>query len=80
MKMIEEKEVIKIHRNYMIEALVGSTFDHIQQIPETLDEYLKYGFKGFENYTDAELIQEYRDYISEDPTADIEIIMEKTNA
>jgi len=70
------KEIIKIDREDMIQDLVNSTFDHIQQIPETLDTYLKYGFKGFEYYTDEELIREYRDYISEDPTAEIEIIME----
>jgi hypothetical protein len=69
------KEIIKVHRDEMIKALVDSTFDHIEQIPETLDEYLKHGFKGFENYSDDELIQEYRDYISEDPSAEIEIIL-----
>jgi hypothetical protein len=71
------KEIIKVHRDEMIKALVDSTFDHIEQIPETLDEYLKYGFKGFENYSDEELIQEYRDYISEDPSAEIEIILQE---
>ena len=70
-------EIIKIDRGSMIQALVNSTFDHIDQIPETLDYYLKYGFKGFENYSDKELIEEYREYISEDPNEDIEIIMEK---
>lgn len=74
--MNTEKEVIKIHRDDMVQALVNSTFDHIEMIPETLDHYLKYGFKGFEQYTDEELVQEYRDYISEDPNADIEIILE----
>ena len=69
-------ERIKATRDLMIERLIGSFCDHIEQFPETLDDYLKYGFKGFENYTDEELIREYRDYISEDPTADIEIIME----
>jgi hypothetical protein len=71
------KEIIKIDRGSMIEALVDSTFDHIQMCPETLDSYLKYGFQGFENYSDAELIQDYRDYISEDPNEDIEIILTK---
>jgi hypothetical protein len=71
------KEIIKVHRDEMTKALVASTFDHIEQIPETLDEYLKYGFKGFENYSDEELIQEYRDYISEDPSAEIEIILQE---
>lgn len=69
-------ETIKIHRDTAIEHLLNSTFDHIDQCPETLDSYLKYGFKGFHNYTDKELIEEYRDYISEDPNADIEIILE----
>jgi len=70
------KEVIKIDREDMIQDLVNSTFDHIQQIPETLDAYLRHGFRGFEDYTDEELIREYRDYISEDPSAEIEIFME----
>lgn len=74
------REVIKIHRDTMIERLVVSTFDHIEQVPETLDFYLTYGFKGFANYSDQELIQEYRDYISEDPNADVEIIMEEDHA
>jgi hypothetical protein len=72
------REVIKITRGQMEDALVNSTFDHIEQIPETLDDYLRYGFKGFSNYTDREILQEYRDYISEDPTADIEIILEES--
>ena len=69
------KEIIKIDRDDMIQDLVNSTFDHLQQIPEDIDTYLRYGFKGFEHYTDEELVREYRDYISEDPTAEIEIIM-----
>jgi uncharacterized protein (DUF2461 family) len=70
------KEIIKIDREDMIQDLINSTFDHIQQIPETLDDYLRRGFKGFEHYTDEELVREYRDYISEDPTEEIEIILE----
>jgi hypothetical protein len=74
------KEIIKIDRDDMIQDLINSTFDHIQQIPETLDDYLRHGFRGFEHYTDEELVREYRDYISEDPSADIEIILEDKNA
>jgi hypothetical protein len=72
-------EIIRIDRDTIIKQLIDSTFNHIEQCPETLDEYLKYGFKGFENYSDFELLQEYRDYISEDASADIEIIMEEEN-
>jgi hypothetical protein len=74
------REIIKISRDSMISRLIDSTYDHIEQCPETLQEYLQYGFKGFENYNDAELLLEYRDYISENPAEDIEIIMEVTNA
>lgn len=74
------KEIIKIDREDMIQHLVNSTFDYLQQIPEDMDTYLRYGFKGFANYTDDELVREYRDYISEDPSADIEIILEDKNA
>lgn len=74
------KEIIKINREDMIQALINSSFDHIQQIPETLDAYLRHGFRGFEDYTDEELVREYRDYISEDPSADVEIILEDDHA
>ena len=61
----------------MIEHLIDSTFDHVLMFPESLEHYLRYGFEGFENYSDAEIIAEYRDYVSEDPNADIEIILTK---
>jgi hypothetical protein len=70
-------ETIKIDRDTLITQLVQSTMDHIEMCPETLDAYLTFGFKGFNEYTDAELIQEYRDYISEDPNEDVLIILEK---
>lgn len=73
------REIVKISRDSMISRLMDSTFDHIEQCPETLQDYLKYGFKGFENYNDAELLLEYRDYISENPAEDIEIILENEN-
>ena len=70
-------EVIKISREEAIEHLIKSTFDHIEQCPETLDSYLRYGFRGFDDLSDEELIEEYRDYVSEDNEADIEIILEE---
>ena len=69
-------ETIKIDRNTLIEQLVQSTCDHIELCPETLDAYLTFGFKGFNEYSDTELIQEYRDYISEDSNEDVVIILE----
>ena len=61
-------EHIKIDRGTMIEHLLGSMFDALEQAPDYLCNILMSGFKGFENYSDEELIAEYRDYISEDPT------------
>jgi hypothetical protein len=66
-------EHIKIDRDTLIQQLIKSTLDHIEMCPETLEAYLTYGFKGFEEYTDEELISEYRDYISEDPNYDVTV-------
>jgi hypothetical protein len=61
-------EHIKIDRGTMIKHLTGSMIDAIQQDDDYLVCVIAEGFKGFNNYTDDELIQEYRDYISEDET------------
>lgn len=61
-------EHIKIDRDTMINHLTGSMFDAMAQDDTYMETIIMQGFKGFNNYTDAELIQEYRDYISEDPT------------
>ena len=70
-------EYITLDRDTMIEHLVQSTCDHIEMCPETLDSYLRYGFKGFNEYTDDELIAEYRDYVSEDPNYEVTITLVK---
>jgi hypothetical protein len=61
-------EHIKIDRGTMIDHLTGSMIDAIQQDDDYLVCVIAEGFKGFNNYTDDELVQEYRDYISEDET------------
>jgi hypothetical protein len=73
-------EQIKITRGEIIEQLTQSTFDHAEMCPDYWSYVLSDGFKGFNNYTDEELIQEYRDYVSEDPDYDvtIELIEEVT--
>jgi hypothetical protein len=43
-------------------------FDALEQDDVYLETIIAQGFKGFNNYTDDELVQEYRDYISEDET------------
>jgi hypothetical protein len=34
------------------------------------------GFQGYDNMTDKELIQEYKEYITEDPDCEVIIVME----
>lgn len=51
-------------RDDMIDFLVDSDYRYIMECangPELLDSYLKFGFKGYFNYTDAELIAEYNE-------------------
>ena len=71
-------EIIKIDRETMIQHLTASVFDAMSQDEYYMEQIIEYGFKGFYNYTDSELIQEYRDYISEDPGYPVIIEMEKT--
>jgi hypothetical protein len=59
-------EHIRIDRDTMIEHLTGSMFDSMECDADYRWLLCQTGFKGFNNYTDEELIQEYRDYISED--------------
>jgi hypothetical protein len=67
------KEVIKITRGEIVSHLSQSMMEALVDDVDFLYETLDYGFKGFYNYTDDELLKEYREYISQDPHADIEI-------
>ena len=72
-------ETIKISRDTMIYHLTESMFDSMMQDDVYMESIILDGFKGFNNYTDDELIQEYRDYISEDAENDVQIILENKN-
>jgi hypothetical protein len=60
----------------MIEHLTGSMMDAMEQSSSYAVSICENGFQGFNTYTDKELISEYRDYISEDPSSDITIVLE----
>jgi len=74
------KEIIKIDRDSMIKALTGSMFDAMECDADYRWSICQWGHQGFENMHDKELIEEYREYISEDEDADIEIILEANHA
>lgn len=61
-------EHIKIDRDTAIAHLTSSMFDAMSQDEYYMEQIIEYGFKGFYNYSDEELIAEYRDYISQDAT------------
>ena len=49
-------------RDEMIDYLVDSDYRYVMECangPELLDSYIKFGFKGYFNYTDEELRAEY---------------------
>lgn len=69
-------EHIKINRSLMIEYLSQSMFDDIEMNMEKLEDIISNGFKGYENYTNEELLEEYRWYVSEDPNYDVLIELE----
>lgn len=59
-------ETKEMTREQLIELLIDNYIDTIQCDNEQGDQsilysYLDTGFKGFSNYTDSELIQEYKE-------------------
>ena len=75
--MNQEVEYIKVSRDTIIEHLTGSMFDHIECDAEYRWDLCRWGFKGFENMHNDELIAEYKSYISEDP--DYPVVIELEN-
>jgi hypothetical protein len=71
--MSTDTEYVTTTRYNMIDALCQSMFDDIEMNLEKLSDITYGGFKGYSNYTDEELLKEYREYLSEDPDADIVI-------
>lgn len=57
-------------REEMVEMLVDSDFEYIQSRKmgglELLRSYLEFGFKGYIEYTDAELEAEYKNRLEMD--------------
>lgn len=62
----DNNEHIKISREEMIEHLSQSVFDDLEMNPEKIEDYIRYGCKGYENYHTDELVREYQCYISEE--------------
>ena len=51
-------------REALIEYLIDSDFKYIMENsngPELLDSYLGFGFKGYNSFTDSELLYEYNE-------------------
>ena len=55
-----------MNREKMIDALTGSMFDAMECNADYRWFICREGFKGFNNFSDEELKQEYLDYISDD--------------
>ena len=75
--MNQEIERIKVSRDTIIDHLTLSMHDHFEMNPEDLESLFRWGFKGFENMHNDELIENYRNYISEDPDYPVVIELEK---
>lgn len=72
-------EIIKVDRETMIEHLSGSEFSDIEaNFEERIQAIILDGYKGLSQYTNDELLEAYRDYISEDPEYPLIIEMEAT--
>jgi hypothetical protein len=66
---------INVTRQDMITDLRQSMFDDIEMNMDKLETVITNGFKGYDNYTDEELLKEYREYLSEDPDAGVVVTL-----
>lgn len=66
-------EHIRITRDDMIDHLVQSMLDDLEMNPEYQEVICRKGFLGYEEYTTEDLLWEYRDYISEDSSYEVNI-------
>ena len=74
--MNQVTEYIKVSRDTIINQLTQSFVDHLEMNPDDIEGLCKWGFKGFENMHNDELIENYREYISEDPEYNVVIELE----
>lgn len=71
-------EHIKVTKEDMVEALVQSMLSDLEMNPDYQEVICRRGFMGYEEYATEDLLDEYREYISEDPNYDVTIeIVEK---
>ena len=75
--MNQETEIIEVTRDEMIEHLTGSMFDFMETDAEYRWMLCKMGFQGYDNMTNDELLQEYKNYISEDPDYPVIVKLEE---
>ena len=66
-------EHIRITRDDMIDHLVQSMLDDLEMNPDYQEVICRKGFLGYEEYTNEDLLWEYRDYISEDSSYEVNI-------
>ena len=60
---MDSVEKITINRQTMITQLASSMFDAMKHNDEYMEEIIKRGFKGFNQYTNEDLINQYRQLI-----------------
>jgi len=68
-------EHISITRGEMIEHLSQSMFDDLEMNPDYLLLIIAEGFMGYNNYTDDDLVFEYKEYINEDYPNDVVVTL-----
>jgi hypothetical protein len=69
-------EHITISRSEIIDHLARSMFDDLEMNPEKIDDLILNGFRGYTFYNNAELIAEYKEYISPEFPESVTITLE----
>ena len=76
---MKKPEYISITRDEMIEHLSQSMFDDLEMNPDYLTLIIAEGFMGYNNYSDDDLMFEYKEYVCPEFPNDVVIELRESD-
>lgn len=68
-------ETVRVSRGDMIDHLTQSMLDDLEMNPDYAEKFVRQGFMGYEQYKTSDLIDEYKEYVSEEDSNNVNVIV-----
>jgi hypothetical protein len=68
-------ETVRVSRGDMIDHLTQSMLDDLEMNPDYAEKFVRQGFMGYEQYETSDLIDEYKEYVSEEDSNNVNVIV-----